>query len=96
MQNNKRPEDMQRITTPELAEKFIAEQIDAIRAQVGDKKVLLALSGGVESSVVAAVLPVLWVSAELLLPEPPQAARDSAMAAARLREMTFFILVLSF
>ncbi len=56
MQNNKRPEDMQRITTPELAEKFIAEQIDAIRAQVGDKKVLLALSGGVDSSVVAALL----------------------------------------
>lgn len=56
MQNNKRPEDMQRITTPELAEKFIAEQIDAIRAQVGDKNVLLALSGGVDSSVVAALL----------------------------------------
>lgn len=56
MQNNKRPEDMQRITTPELAERFIAEQIDAIRAQVGDKKVLLALSGGVDSSVVAALL----------------------------------------
>lgn len=56
MQNNKRPEDMQRITTPERAEKFIAEQIDAIRAQVGDKKVLLALSGGVDSSVVAALL----------------------------------------
>lgn len=56
MQNNKRPEDMQRITTPELAEKFIAEQIDAIRVQVGDKKVLLALSGGVDSSVVAALL----------------------------------------
>lgn len=54
--NNVRPEAMERITTPELAEKFIAEQIDEIRAQVGDKKVLLALSGGVDSSVVAALL----------------------------------------
>ncbi len=56
MENNKRPEEMERIVTPELAEAFIAEQIDAIRAQVGDKKVLLALSGGVDSSVVAALL----------------------------------------
>ncbi len=47
---------MTRITTPELAEAFINEQVDAIRAQVGDKKVLLALSGGVDSSVVAALL----------------------------------------
>ena len=54
--NNKRPDSMARINTPELAEKFIAEQIDEIRAQVGDKKVLLALSGGVDSSVVAALL----------------------------------------
>lgn len=54
--NNVRPEAMERITTPELAEKFISEQIDEIRAQVGDKKVLLALSGGVDSSVVAALL----------------------------------------
>ena len=53
---NKRPENMQRINTPELAEQFIAEQTKAIRAQVGDKKVLLALSGGVDSSVVAALL----------------------------------------
>lgn len=53
---NKRPDSMERITTPELAEKFIAEQIRAIKAQVGDKKVLLALSGGVDSSVVAALL----------------------------------------
>ncbi len=51
-----RPENMERITTPALAERFIAEQIDDIRAQVGDKKVLLALSGGVDSSVVAALL----------------------------------------
>ncbi|MBR0136782.1 MAG: glutamine-hydrolyzing GMP synthase subunit GuaA, partial [Clostridia bacterium] len=51
-----RPENMQRITTPALAESFIAEQIADIRAQVGDKKVLLALSGGVDSSVVAALL----------------------------------------
>ena len=47
---------MQRITTPELANAFIEEQIAALRAQIGDKKVLLALSGGVDSSVVAALL----------------------------------------
>jgi len=51
-----RPENMERITTKELAEKFIEEQIADIKAQVGDKKVLLALSGGVDSSVVAALL----------------------------------------
>ncbi len=51
-----RPDSMERITAPALAEKFIAEQIADIRAQVGDKKVLLALSGGVDSSVVAALL----------------------------------------
>ena len=53
---NVRPESMERITTKALADAFIAEQIAAIRAQVGDKKVLLALSGGVDSSVVAALL----------------------------------------
>ena len=53
---NKRPENMARITTPELAEAFIREQVDLIREQVGDGKVLLALSGGVDSSVVAALL----------------------------------------
>ena len=51
-----RPDDMKRITTPELANAFIEEQIREVRAQVGDKKVLLALSGGVDSSVVAALL----------------------------------------
>ena len=56
MENNKRPESMQRITTPELANAFIDEQIAAVRAQVGSSKVLLALSGGVDSSVVAALL----------------------------------------
>ena len=56
MQSNVRPESMVRITTPELANAFIEEQVAAIRAQVGDKKVLLALSGGVDSSVVAALL----------------------------------------
>ncbi|MFQ8602429.1 MAG: ATP-binding protein, partial [Anaerovoracaceae bacterium] len=56
MDNNKRPESMERITTAELAESFIDEQIREIKAQVGDKKVLLALSGGVDSSVVAALL----------------------------------------
>ena len=54
--NNTRPESMERITTPELAQRFIAEQIEEVRKQVGDKKVLLALSGGVDSSVVAALL----------------------------------------
>ena len=56
MDNNKRPEDMVRITTGELAEAFIEEQVKAIQKQVGDKRVLLALSGGVDSSVVAALL----------------------------------------
>ena len=56
MANNVRPAEMERITTPALAEAFIAEQIAALRAQIGDKKVLLALSGGVDSSVVAALL----------------------------------------
>ena len=56
MENNRRPETMERITTKALADAFIAEQVKEIRAQVGDKKVLLALSGGVDSSVVAALL----------------------------------------
>ncbi len=53
---NRRPDTMERITTKELADAFIEEQIAAVREQVGDKKVLLALSGGVDSSVVAALL----------------------------------------
>ena len=56
MANNLRPESMARITTPELAQAFIDEQLKELRAQIGDKKVLLALSGGVDSSVVAALL----------------------------------------
>ncbi|MBQ6660963.1 MAG: glutamine-hydrolyzing GMP synthase [Lachnospiraceae bacterium] len=56
MDSNKRPDTMERITTHELAKAFIDEQIAAVKAQVGDKKVLLALSGGVDSSVVAALL----------------------------------------
>lgn len=56
MLSNKRPDSMERITTKELADAFIAEQIKEVREQVGDKKVLLALSGGVDSSVVAALL----------------------------------------
>ncbi|MBR7098122.1 MAG: glutamine-hydrolyzing GMP synthase, partial [Clostridia bacterium] len=56
MDSNKRPESMERITTEALANAFIDEQVAAVRAQVGDKKVLLALSGGVDSSVVAALL----------------------------------------
>ena len=54
--SNVRPESMARITTKELADAFIAEQIDALKKQIGDNKVLLALSGGVDSSVVAALL----------------------------------------
>ncbi len=56
MQSNKRPETMERITTKALADAFIEEQVREVREQVGDKKVLLALSGGVDSSVVAALL----------------------------------------
>lgn len=56
MDNNKRPESMERITTEKLAQTFIDEQIAQIKVQVGGKKVLLALSGGVDSSVVAALL----------------------------------------
>jgi len=56
MENNVRPADMRRINTAELAEAFIAEQVEKVRAQVGEKKVLLALSGGVDSSVAAALL----------------------------------------
>ena len=56
MDTNVRPETMERITTKELADAFIEEQVKLVREQVGDKKVLLALSGGVDSSVVAALL----------------------------------------
>lgn len=56
MDTNKRPDTMERITTKELADEFIAQQVAAVQQQVGDKKVLLALSGGVDSSVVAALL----------------------------------------
>ena len=56
MANELRPESMERITTPALAEAFIEAEVAKVRAQVGDKKVLLALSGGVDSSVVAALL----------------------------------------
>ena len=56
MANELRPESMERITTPALAEAFIEAEVAKVRAQVGNKKVLLALSGGVDSSVVAALL----------------------------------------
>lgn len=56
MSSNKRPEEMKRINTKELADAFIAEQLAALKAQIGNKRVLLALSGGVDSSVVAALL----------------------------------------
>ncbi|MBQ1715414.1 MAG: glutamine-hydrolyzing GMP synthase subunit GuaA, partial [Firmicutes bacterium] len=56
MTSNKRPDTMERITTTQQAEAFIEEQLKELREQIGDKKVLLALSGGVDSSVVAALL----------------------------------------
>ena len=56
MQNNLRPDSMARINTKEMADAFIEQQVKEIREQVGDKKVILALSGGVDSSVVAALL----------------------------------------
>lgn len=56
LNDNVRPQDMARISTPEQAEQFIKEQVEAIRDKVGNKKVLLALSGGVDSSVCAALL----------------------------------------
>ncbi|MBO4355665.1 MAG: glutamine-hydrolyzing GMP synthase [Clostridia bacterium] len=56
MQNNVRPESMKRINTPELAQEFIAEQVKELQKQIGNKKALLALSGGVDSSVVAALM----------------------------------------
>ncbi len=56
MEDIRRPDNMERITTPELAQAFIEEQLTALKEQIGDKKVLLALSGGVDSSVVAALL----------------------------------------
>ena len=56
MEQAKRPETMERITTSELAKAFIDEQVAELRKQIGEKKVLLALSGGVDSSVVAALL----------------------------------------
>ena len=56
MSDNKRPENMERISDSRLAEAFIDQQVEALRAQIGSRKVLLALSGGVDSSVVAALL----------------------------------------
>ena len=56
MSSNVRPDNMERITTEALANAFIDEQVKLLREQIGDKKVLLALSGGVDSSVVAALL----------------------------------------
>ena len=61
MAMDRRPENMERITTPALAQAFIDEQVAELRGQIGNKKVLLALSGGVDSSVVAA-LPVVLIS----------------------------------
>ena len=56
MDSNKRPENMERITSMALAEAFIEEQLKALREQIGDRKVLLALSGGVDSSVAALLI----------------------------------------
>ena len=63
----RRPADMERITTPELAKAFIEEQVALIKEQVGDKKVLLALSGGVDSSVVESLLIKQLVSSLYVL-----------------------------
>lgn len=65
MTNEKRPDTMKRITEPEQANEFISHQVETLRAQIGDKKVLLALSGGVDSSVVAALL-IKAVGAQLV------------------------------
>ena len=62
MSANVRPENMERITTAELANAFIEEQVAQLRAQIGSSKVLLALSGGVDSSVVAALLALLLIT----------------------------------
>ena len=71
-ERNVRPADMERITTAELAKAFIEQEVEAVRNQVGDGKVLLALSGGVDSSVVAALLikkqseRILYVSMSIM------------------------------
>ena len=73
----RRPDDMERITTPELAKKFIDEQVELMKAQIGDKKVLLALSGGVDSSVVAALL-IKAVGKQLVCVHVNHGLRDNA------------------
>ncbi|MFQ9742835.1 MAG: asparagine synthase-related protein [Slackia sp.] len=87
MDPNKRPEDMERITTPELAQAFINEKVEEVRAQVGDKNVLLALSGGVDSSVVAALLIGHRQAAHLRPREPrPYAQGRKRTGCRRLQE----------
>ena len=83
MDPNKRPDDMQRITTPELAQAFIEEQVAACREQIGDKKVLLALSGGVDSSVGGAADQGDRPSAHLRAREPRPYAQRRVRAGRR-------------
>ena len=84
MQGNKRPETMERITNEALAQAFIEEQVAELREQIGDKKVLLALSGGVDSSVVAALL-IRAVGKQLVCVHVGRAADQSGRQTAGLR-----------
>ena len=78
MSLDRRPDPMERITTPEQAQAFIDEQLKELREQIGDKKVLLALSGGVDSSVVAALLIKAIGQQLVCVHVPSRSSRSSA------------------